>query len=155
VLLGANPDTTGTFITTYDTPKYADSKNHRMRIVANGSTVKLYLDDVFGAEVAFPFAQGLQFGFGSYVNLSNAVGNVIRASWDNAVIKGFPPVVESRLSIVKQGADVVLTWTGTGTLQSSTALGSAAAWTNVTPAPAGNTYTTQPAGQARFYRVQQ
>ena len=155
VLLGANPDTTGTFITTYDAAMYADSKNHRMRVVANGATVRLYLDDVFGAEVAFPFSQGLVMGFGSYVNYSNANGNTIQSSWDNAVIEGFPPVVETRMTVARQSADVVITWTGGGTLQSTDALGSPAAWTNVTPAPVGNSYTTKPTGQAKFYRVRQ
>ena len=43
--------------------------------------MKLYLDDVFGVEVPFPFASGLSVGFGAYVD---ETGNVVRGHFDNA-----------------------------------------------------------------------
>jgi len=152
VLIGT-PDTSGTFITAYDGAAYADYKNHQMRAVANGSTVKLYLDDVLGTEVAFPFSTGLVFGIGSYANYANNFGNTVRGFWDDAVVQGFPP--SSQLSIARSGGNVVITWTGSGTLQSADALGTTTTWTDVTPPPTGSTYTITPAamGVQKFYRL--
>ncbi len=152
VLLG-NPDTTGTYIPAFSAPAYADEANHQMRLFANGSTVKLYLDNLFAVEVPFPFSEGLTFGFGTYVNFANGFGNIIQATWDNAVVKGFPPA--SRLSIAQSGASVVVSWTGAGVLQSADAVASPTVWTNVTPPPTGTTYTVTPSGAAKFYRLQQ
>jgi hypothetical protein len=50
---------------------------------------------------------------------------------------------------------VTITWTGTGTLQQTSAL-SPAAWADVTPAPVGNTYTvTVGASGDLFFRLKQ
>ncbi len=154
VLLGANPDTTGTYISAFSAPGYSDDKNHRLRATANGSTVKLYLDDVFGVEVPFPFSQGLTFGFGSYVNYANDAGNISHGYWDNAVIKGFA-ATGSQMSVARSGGDVVISWTGSGTLQSADALGNTTTWVDVTPAPTGNSYTITAASQVqqKFYRL--
>lgn len=154
VLLGANPDTTGTYIAAFN--GLSDDKNHRLRATANGSTVKLYLDDKFGVEVPFPFAQGLTFGFGSYVNYANDSSNLSHGYWDNAVIKGFAAAAP-QLSVSRTGADIVISWTGSGTLQSADALGNTSTWTDVSPAPTGNSYTITAAAQAtqKFYRLRQ
>lgn len=64
VLIG-DPDSSGMYISELNAAKYTDQKNHRMRVVVNGTTAKLYLDGVLGAEVPFPFSDGLVFGFGS------------------------------------------------------------------------------------------
>jgi hypothetical protein len=107
--------------------------------------VKLYLDDIFGAEVPFPFSQGLSFGFGAY---ADDTGNVTRGYFDNARITGG---TGSRLSIARQGANVVITWTGSGVLQSSDTL---TTWTDVTPAPGGNSLTISlTPGTMRLYRL--
>ncbi len=148
----------GTYIPEFNAPKYSDQKNHRMRAVVNGTTVKLYLDGILGVEVPFPFSQGLTFGFGSYVNFGNNGNNIVTGLWDNAQVQGFPAAPpQTRLSIAQQGLNVVISWTGTGTLQQADALANPTAWKDVTPAPTGNSLTITPTGQdkQRYYRVRQ
>ncbi len=58
----------------------------------------------------------------------------------------------ARLRIVEVGANITITWTGGGTLQSSTDISSPANWANVVPA-ATSPYTTSAAGAKKFYRV--
>ncbi len=54
------------------------------------------------------------------------------------------------------GNKVTVTWTGAGTLQQAAKLtGSASDWTNVTPAPTGNTYTVTIGPGDLFFRLQQ
>lgn len=146
-----DPIGVGVNIAAFDGAKFDDRGNHRMKLVANGATVKLYLDDVFGAEVPFPFATGLTFGFGAY---ADEAGNAVKGVFDNARILGgedlsVPDVLAARI----QGGNVVVTWTGTGRLQQTSALGAGAAWTDVTPAPTGNTYTTPASASPKFYRT--
>ena len=57
------------------------------------------------------------------------------------------PVV---LSIKRAGTNVVVSWNGSGTLQSASAV--TGTWTDVSGAPA-SPYTNAPVGSARFYRV--
>jgi hypothetical protein len=118
--------------------------------VANGSTVRLYLDDVFGAEVPFPFAQGLTFGFGAYVG---AATDIVRGYFDDARITGGSAPVGGRLSAGPQGASIGISWTGTGVLQFTDSL-SPVNWQDVTPPPTGNSLTVTPTpGGNRFYRL--
>ena len=63
-------------------------------------------------------------------------------------------------SVANQGATaqangkVVIAWSGTGTLQSTTAL--LGGWTDVTPAPTGTSYTTTVSAQKQqFFRLRQ
>ncbi|MFO1499977.1 MAG: hypothetical protein U1G07_16560 [Verrucomicrobiota bacterium] len=156
VLLG-DPDATGTYISAFAAAKYTDQKTHRLRIVANGATVKLYLDGVLGPEILFPFGTNLVFGFGAYANLSNGLGNPVKGYFDNALVQGFPAQPpQPRLSLSRQGANIVLTWTGSATLETTDSLTAPVTWTAVTPAPTGSTYTVAPsAGIARFYRLRQ
>jgi hypothetical protein len=153
ILIG-DPDSSGAYISALNIPKYTDQKNHRMRVVVNGATAKLYLDGVLGAEVPFPFSQGIVFGFGAYVNFSNGFGNIVHGYFDNAVIQGFPPA-PGRLSATRQAnGQVLITWTGTGVLQSAAAL--PGAWSDVSPAPTGNSLTVTPmAGAMQFFRLRQ
>lgn len=138
-------------IAAFDGAKYDDRGKHRLKLVANGSSVKLYLDDIFGAQVPFAGSTGLSFGFGAY---ADETGNVVRAEFDNArILGGEDTSAPARLSVAKQGANVVVSWTGTGTLQETSALGAAASWKAVTPAPAGNSYTVSPTGTPKFYRI--
>jgi hypothetical protein len=146
----------GTTIQAFTAARFNDFGNHRLRAVANGATVKLYLDDVFGAEVPFPVSTGIVFGFATYVN---DAGNSAVGTFDNAVVLGSgdaPPVGE-RLSINRDAANIVVSWTGSGTLQSATALGEGAVWTDVTPAPTGNSYSVPvTAGEPQlFFRLRQ
>lgn len=140
-------------IAAFNTPQFNDGGRHRLKAVANGSTVKLFLDDVPGAEVPFPVASGIVFGVGAYVR---AATDVMSGLFDNALITQPGAAVERpRLSIARQGNSVTLTWTGAGTLESAEALTATTAWAPVVPAPTGNTYTVVPTGPARFYRVRQ
>jgi hypothetical protein len=151
-----NPDTSGTYISPFSSAQYLDQQNHRMRIVVNGTTAKLYLDGTLGVEVPFPFSQGIVFGFGSYVNFGNSGQNIVRGFWDNAVVQGFPAQpTGAKLTATQQGTSIVITWTGTGTLQSIGSLGDPAGWLDVSPAPTGNSFTITPAAQEkqRFYRT--
>lgn len=149
----ADDDLTGIGVnmTAFDAARFNDRGKHRMKLVANGATVKLYLDDVFGAEVPFAFGSGLTFGFGAY---SDEAGNAVRGQFDNArVLGGEDLSVPDQLTAQLQGANIVVTWVGTGRLQQSSALGAGAAWTDVTPAPTGNTYTTPANASPKFYRT--
>ena len=56
-------------------------------------------------------------------------------------------------STTLSGGNITINWTGTGTLESTPALGTAAAWAPVTPAPTGNTYTAPATTGNRFFRI--
>lgn len=147
-----NPTDAGVNIAAFDGGNFDDQGNHRLGIVANGATVKLFLDDVLGAELAFPFSQGLTFGFGTYVA---AATDVATGYFDNAVVRGGAAAPTARLSVAVQNGNVVVSWTGTGTLESSPTL-SPATWAAVTPAPTGNSYTAAPGATGnRFFRLRQ
>ena len=60
-----------------------------MKILANGETVKLYLDDVFGVEIPFAATSGISFGFGTYCD---EAGNVAIGYFDNALVKEVHPL---------------------------------------------------------------
>lgn len=160
VALG-DPAATGSYISAFSSANYTDQGSHRLRIVVNGATAKLYLDGVLGAEVTFPFSENLIFGFGAYSNYSgnnvtSGLGNPIDVYWDDALIQGFPEQpAGTTLSVAHEGGNVVITWTGTGTLQSAESL-APPAWTDVSPAPTGNTFTVAPGAKTQtFYRVRQ
>ena len=150
-----DPNSGGTYIAEFNAAQYNDQQNHRMRAVVNGTTAKLYLDGVLGAEVPFPFSQGITFGFGSYVNFGNSGQNIVRGFFDNASILGYPPAPPKLgpLAVAQSGANIVISWTGAGTLQSSPVL--PGNWTDVSPVPTGTSYTTTPAGATKFYRLRQ
>ena len=138
----------GVNIPAFDGPKFDDQKNHRMKIVVNGSTAKLFLDDIFGVEIPFASAQGLTFGFGAYVA---AATDIVTGLFDNAKISGGSSSVPTptRLSVSAQGNNLTITWTGGGTLQSADTINGA--FTDV--AAAASPYTAPIAGTAKFYRV--
>jgi hypothetical protein len=147
-----NPIDAGVNIDAFDAARFNDLKNHRMKLVANGATVKLYLDNVFGAEVPFPFSQGLTFGLGAYVS---AATDTVRGYFDNALITGgvgaTPP---GRLTVTDQGANIVISWTGEGILQFTDSL-LPLNWQDVTPAPTGKSHTVTAQTGNRFYRLRQ
>ncbi|MBL9126251.1 MAG: hypothetical protein JNL97_01330, partial [Verrucomicrobiales bacterium] len=143
-------------IIAFDGGKFDDRAKHRAKIVVNGATAKLYLDDVFGAEVPFPFGTGLTFGFGTYVD---ETGNVARGHWDNARVLGGEDTSLPPAPIVfqysRQGQNLNISWTGAGTLQESDSVGATAFWRPVTPPPAGTSHTVAiGSGSApKYYRV--
>lgn len=153
---GDNPVTVNDTIDGVLMPAFAEARfnnlgNHRMKAVANGATVRLYVDDVLGAEVPFPIANGIGFGFSAYVR---DVGDIVTGLFDNAKIAGKSPVGSLSVSTEPNG-DVTISWTDPGVLQSAGVLGDPNAWSDVTPAPGGNTLTVTSAaqGNARFYRL--
>jgi len=147
---GDNPAVIGTDILPFAQTRFDDRRRHRAKMVANGSTVRLYLDDVFGTEVPFPFSQGLTFGFGAYVG---AATDIVRGYFDDAKITGGSAPVGGRLSAGTQGANIVISWTSTGVLQFTGSL-SPTNWQDVTPAPTGNTLTVTPTpGGNGYYRL--
>ena len=135
----------------FDGPKFDSGGKHRMKMVVSGATAKLYLDDIFGAQVPFASASGLTFGFGAY---ADATGNVVRGQFDNArILGGEDTSAPAKLSVSSTGGKVVVTWTGVGTLQESDAVATPASWKAVTPAPVASSYSVSPSGAAKFYRV--
>ena len=125
-----------------------------MKVEANGSTVTLWLDGVYGASVPFPFGTNLTFGIGTYVA---AATDIVDGFFDNVVISGAggvtPPLGKLTATLQANG-QVVIAWTGAGILQSTTAL--PGGWTDVTPAPTGTSYTVTTTSQkVQFFRLRQ
>jgi len=77
-------------------------------------------------------------------------GECFVGSIDHVIVAVHEPAPPKFLPPVLVGDQLTLTWTGTGVLQSApTVPGS---WTDVTPAPTGQTYTTKIVpGESRFY----
>ena len=147
---GDNPITgNGTDISAFAAAQFNDQGNHQMKAVANGSTVKLYLDGVFGAEVPFPIAQGIVFEFGAYVQAAN---DIVTGVFDNATVVGTAPSLGPLTATRQLNGDIVINWTAPGTLQSTDSL-SPLNWQDVTPAPVGNSIAVTPQAGSRFYRL--
>lgn len=153
---GDNPVTVndtidGVLMSAFAEARFNNRGNHRMKAVANGTTVRLYVDDVLGAEVPFPFADGIKFRFGAYVR---DVGDVVTGLFDNARVTGQSPVGSLFISRAVNG-DVTISWDGPGVLQSAAILGDPNAWSDVSPAPVGSSLTVSVAqlGTAKFYRL--
>ncbi|MDI9383089.1 MAG: hypothetical protein QM518_02205 [Verrucomicrobiota bacterium] len=92
---------------------FDDGGNHRMRMVANGQTVKLFLDGVFGIELPFPFGNDLKFEIGCYARM---IPDTVDGVFDNVLITGIAGTVQPvdvLVDIAKVGGDIVLTWTAT------------------------------------------
>ncbi len=88
---GDNPTGSGTNIDAFDALDESLG-SHRMKMVANGATVQLFLDDQLGAEVDFPLIENIIFEFGVY---ARAVGDEAIAAFDDLEIRsdlptGFP-----------------------------------------------------------------
>ena len=80
---GDVPTGGGTNINAFNGAAFDDGGLHRMSMVADGSTVKLLLDGIEGAEVDFPFSPVI-FHFGSYARANNDTADT---TWDNLVIE--------------------------------------------------------------------
>ena len=124
----------GVNISAFDGGSFDNRMNHRMKMVLNGSTAKLFLDDVFGAEVDFPFSDNLSFGFGSYADDVGPAdadgvvrGNQTKGFFDNARITGGstpftpmpPPSAAAITSFSVQDGNLVIEWSGASLLESS------------------------------------
>jgi hypothetical protein len=161
VVTGATNDVVfpalGTIIPSFTGTSFNELGNHHIRVRADGTNVKLYLDGILGATIPFPFAGPLTFGFGAYANFSNSAGNTVRGYFDNALVANHPPAAAglSSLSVTQTAGNVVITWTGPGTLQSATTL--PATWADVSPPPTGSSYTIPTASLKthEFFRLRQ
>lgn len=145
----------GIGIPAFTAARYNDLGNHRIKVAVDGAVARLYLDGVLGATVPFPIANNLVFGIGTYVM---AATDRVTGRFDNVVISVPGDVVDvGTLAVARDGTgNVVISWTGAGVLQSAPALG-ANNWTDVTPAPSGNTHTIAVGDlQAqRYFRLRQ
>lgn len=141
----------GVNLPAFDGGNFDDGNLHRLKLVANGATVKLFVDGIFGAAVPFAYSSGLTFGFAAYVD---ETGNVVQSQFDNALITGGATAVPPKLAVNLQDGSILITWTGTGVLESNDRLATTG-WSDVTPAPVGNSLTIAPAsqGQNRYYRL--
>lgn len=126
----------GMGIPAFTLPKYNDFGNHRMKVVADGTRVHLYLDEALGASVPFPIASGIKFGLGTHVAAGT---DRVTGRYDNVVISVPGEAVGNVAAALDASGNVVISWNGSGVLQSANAL--TGEWTDVTPAPEGNTYT--------------
>ena len=90
-----------------------------------------------------------------YFGIANIAIYDVPPSPGSVVPTGIPAVVVGggggTLSITHSGASVTVTWTGSGTLQSASAL--TGTWSAVTPAPTGNTYTAPIGSGDLFFRL--
>ena len=94
---GDVPTGSGVDIGLFNGGNFDDGALHRMKIVADGQTAKLYLDDQLGAEVKFPFSR-VVFEFGSYARANN---DTAATTWDNLRIERFaPPKPFSRMTFL-------------------------------------------------------
>ncbi|HOA60846.1 MAG TPA: hypothetical protein PLY00_10440 [Verrucomicrobiota bacterium] len=93
-----------------------------------------------------PFEAG-RFGWGA------RTGGLNDNHWmdDVRIALNTQPDVAPRLTVTQSGANVVITWSGGGTLQSATAL--SGAWADVPGA--ASSYTTPASDAMRFFRVRQ
>ena len=146
---GDNPTGGGTDVVAFNGGTFDDAGLHHIKLMANGSTVKIYLDGVFGAEVAFPFSQGIQFAVGVY---TRAAGDIVTGDFDNVKITGsLPNLTAGQLTAARQGTDISISWTGAGTLQwADTITGT---WTDVTAPTNPLVVPKASQGSQKFYRL--
>lgn len=148
---GDNPTGGGTAIAAFNDPIYRDFLLHRVKITADGRVARLYLDGVFGTEVPFPFSSGLKFGI---MAAGRAEMDTITAYFDNALVTGSgKSVAPAKLGVKLDGGNVVISWTGAGTLQQS---GSpAGAWVDIPSASSPFVIQAAELTGRKFYRLRQ
>jgi hypothetical protein len=134
-----------------------DLGDHHITVEANGSVVKFFVDGIYGGSAPFPYTNGISFGLGSYVDTGNNLGSVVEGYFANPTVSGPAPVspVGAKLAIAMQAnGQLLISWTGSGTLQSASSL--SGGWAAVTPAPTGTSYTVSPAANKMlFFRLLQ
>lgn len=146
---GDNATGGGTAIAAFGDAIYRDSALHRIKIVANGQTARLYLDGVFGVEVPFPFSSGIKFGV---MVAGRAETDTITADFDNVSITGSARIVTpDRLTAKLVSGKLVISWSQPGTLQQKDTLNGT--WSDVPSA--ASPYQVDPTGASKFYRLRQ
>lgn len=130
-----NPTNEGVNIAAFDGGKFDDSANHRLKVVANGATVKLYLDGIFGAEVS-PVRLGTDVRLRCVRRRDGQRGAGAVRQRARAGRRGHPGAGEAVGGAFRWQRGECWRWTGTGALQESDTV-SPGAWKAVTPAPAG------------------
>lgn len=78
---GDNPQGQGAIAALVNGEEFNDLGSHRIKAVLNGTTVRLYLDDLFATEIPFPLASGIVFEFGAY---AADAGDLVTGHFDNA-----------------------------------------------------------------------
>jgi hypothetical protein len=139
----------GVSLAAFNAAQFNNQGNQRIKVVVNGETARLYLNDTFGGEVPFPFSTDIKFGFGTYVG---AATDIAVGTFDNAAVLG---EVEGDVTatITQSDGNVVIGWSPAGgTLYSSPALGADASWTAV---GTDNPATISVGSGNAYYRVQQ
>jgi hypothetical protein len=145
------PNNTALPIAAFGDEPYRDGGNHRLKLVADGESVALYLDGVFGTQVPFPFSKDLKFGI---MVAARDVADSIVASFDNVTISGSDKIVTpAQLTITRQNGGVTVSWTGSGTLQQTDTL--TGSWSDVPGAESPYTVPANALASQKFYRVRQ
>ena len=80
---GDVPTGSGTDMAALNGPSFDDGGLHQMKVVADGRNVRLYVDDILGATVRFPFTN-LVFHLGSYARANFDTAYTV---WDNLLIQ--------------------------------------------------------------------
>jgi hypothetical protein len=143
---GDKPTGGGLNIAAFDAPEFNDGGQHHLKLVANGSTVRFYVDGVFGVDVPFPFSSGLQFRIGAYVR---AEGDLVNVGFDNASITGNIPTEAPEIGITKSGSQITLSWEGSATLEAADSV--TGPWSTVQGA--NSPYSPTQLGSKKFYRL--
>ncbi|MCP4249286.1 MAG: EF-hand domain-containing protein [bacterium] len=73
----------GLNIDAFDGPAFDDGGSHTVRLVADGSVVDIYLDDVYGLTAGFPVTTGILFEFGAFIR---QIGDTVDADFHNVCI---------------------------------------------------------------------
>lgn len=81
---------------------FADRGKHTVKLVADGQTVKVYVDDILGATLNFPVKEDIQFGFGIY---TRAIPDAASAYFMSAKIYGAEDPAVNPPEITDQPAD--------------------------------------------------
>jgi hypothetical protein len=144
---GDNPTGGGINIPSLDGGAFDDGALHHLKLVANGSTVKFYVDNVFGTEVAFPISSGIHFRVGVY---TRAEFDLVNAGFDNVTITGNVPAEgPGEISIAEAGSQVSITWEGTATLEEATSVDGP--WSPLSSA--SSPYIPPDVSGTRFFRL--
>ena len=120
----------GINIAAFDGGSFDDQGDHRMKMVLNGTTANLYLDDVWGVELPFPYSENLIFGIGAYADdvgpphpdTGVVQGNQTSGYFDNALITGGsgPTSSASITGFSLENGNLIIQWQGDTLKQSAT-----------------------------------
>jgi hypothetical protein len=94
--------------------------------------------------VPFPVSENIVFAVGTYVA---AATDKVTGTFDNVMISGTGETGDLLTATRQADGTIVITWPGSGVLQSSPDPSDPGGWVDVTPAPSGNTHTIPPGAQ--------